>query len=85
MTELTLTADQAHQLLQAEFPLVVRNPAGQVVGLLSPAVSEMTTSRDAFTSEEIAEAERRARENPERRTSAEVFAHLDALARQQGP
>jgi len=84
MSELTLTADQAQQLAAAELPMVVRSPEGEVVGMLTRTPTDETRLEDAFTPEEIAEAEREARENPERRTWEQVRQRLDDLEKQFG-
>ena len=82
MTQITLTTDQALLLGSAESTLLVRDPSGQVVGVMAKSIQASVPLKDAFTAEEIASAEREAQTTMQRHTTAEVLQRLDSLARQ---
>ena len=82
MTQITLTTDQALLLGSAESTLLVRDPSGQVVGIIAKSNQGGAPLKDAFTPDEIAAAEREAQTTTQRRTTAQVLQRLDGLAAQ---
>jgi hypothetical protein len=76
MTQITLSSEQAAVFANATEPVCVRFPNGTIAGWLK---RDITPKEPIFTSEEIAEAERRADSPGPWYTTKEVLDHLRSL------